>query len=153
MKLISLKAQQHSITKISFTCLEQENYNVVVYIKFATTLSSLNQFSMLVLYRKNNSNIAEFVGYVIYLAITKHVDLILGDFNEDSLLNERPIKHPCNLLVLLKQFLNQLISGVPVLIIFISETTEKVSPILMCYLIVFIFLIVVQLFYAIKIGW
>ena len=77
--------------KNSFTCLEQENYNAVLYIKFATTLSSLNQFSMLVLYRKNNSNIAEFVGYVIYLAITKHVDLILGDFNEDSLLNERPI--------------------------------------------------------------
>ena len=77
--------------KNSFTCLEQENYNAVLYIKFATTLSSLNQFSMLVLYRKNNSNIAKFVGYVIYLAITKHVDLILGDFNEDSLLNERPI--------------------------------------------------------------
>ena len=77
--------------KNSFTCLEQENYNAVLYIKFATTLSSLNQFSILVLYRKNNSNIAEFVGYVIYLAITKHVHLILGDFNEDSLLNERPI--------------------------------------------------------------
>ena len=46
---------------------------------------------MLVLHRKINSNIAEFVGYVTYLAITKHVDLILGDFNEDSLLNERPI--------------------------------------------------------------
>ena len=52
---------------------------------------SLNQFSMLVLYRKINSNIAEFVGYVPYLTITKHVDLILGDFNEDSLWNERPI--------------------------------------------------------------
>ena len=77
--------------KNSFTCLEQENYNAVLYIKFATTLSSLNQFSMLVLYRKINSNIVEFVGYVTYLAITKHVDLILGDFNEDSLLNERPI--------------------------------------------------------------
>ena len=73
--------------KRSFTCLEQDNYNPVLYIKFA----SLNQFSMLVLYRKINSNIAEFVGYVTYLAITKHVDLILGDFNEDSLLNERPI--------------------------------------------------------------
>ena len=77
--------------KNSFTCLEQENYNAVLYIKFATTLSSLNQFSMLVLYRKINSNIVEFVGYVTYLVITKHVDLILGDFNEDSLLNERPI--------------------------------------------------------------
>ena len=76
--------------KNSFTCLEQENYNAVLCIKFATTLSSLNQFSMLVLYRKINSNIAEFVGYVTYLAITKHVDLILGDF-KDFLLNERPI--------------------------------------------------------------
>ena len=34
---------------------------------------------------------AEFVGYLTYLAITKHVDLILGDFNIVSLLNERPI--------------------------------------------------------------
>ena len=77
--------------KNSFTCLEQENYNAVLYIKFAITVSSLKQFSMLVLYRKINSNIAEFVGYVTYLAITKHVDLILGDFNKDSLLNEIPI--------------------------------------------------------------
>ena len=67
--------------KNSFTYLEQENYNVVLYVKFATTLSSLNQFGMLVLYRKINSNIAEFVGYVTYV--------ILCDFKEDSLLNER----------------------------------------------------------------
>ena len=46
---------------------------------------------MLVLYRKINSNIAKFVRYVTYLAITKHAHLILGDFNEDSLLNEKPI--------------------------------------------------------------
>ena len=65
-------------------------------------LSSLNQFSIPVLYRKINSNVAEFVGYVTYLAITKHVDLFLGDFNEDSLLNERPITTSCNFLVLLK---------------------------------------------------
>ena len=77
--------------KNSFTCLEQDNYNAVLHIKFATTLSSLKQFSMLLLYRKINSNIAEFVGYVTYLAIKKHVDLILGDFNKDSLLNETPI--------------------------------------------------------------
>ena len=38
--------------KNSFICMEQENSNAVLYIKFATTLSSLNQFSMLVLYRK-----------------------------------------------------------------------------------------------------
>ena len=67
------------------------NYNAVLYIKFSTTLNSLNQFRMLVLYRKINSNIAEFAGYVTDSAITKHVDLILGDFDEDSLLNERPI--------------------------------------------------------------
>ena len=78
--------------KNSFTCQEQENYNVVLYIKSATIPSSLNQFSMLVLYRKINLNIAGFVGYVIYLAITKHVNLILRDFNEDSLLSERPLK-------------------------------------------------------------
>ena len=33
----------------TFTCLEQENYNAVLYIKFVTTLISLNQFSMLAL--------------------------------------------------------------------------------------------------------
>ena len=58
-------------------------------IKFAPTLGSLNQFSMLVLYKKINSNIADFLRYVSHLAITKHVNLILGDFNKDSLLNER----------------------------------------------------------------
>ena len=46
---------------------------------------------MIVLYRKINLNIVEFVEYITYLAITKHVDLILGDFNEEFLLNERPI--------------------------------------------------------------
>ena len=66
-------------------------YNSVLYIKFVATVSSLNQFSMLVLYRKINSDISEFVGYVTYLAIAKHANLILGDFNEDSSLNERPI--------------------------------------------------------------
>ena len=40
-------------SKNSFTCLEQENYIVVLYIKF---------------------------GYVTYLVITEHDDLILGDF-------------------------------------------------------------------------
>ena len=88
--------------KNSFTCLEQENYIVVLYIKFATTLSSLNHFSMLILYRKINSNIVEFVGYVTYSAVTKHVDLILGDFNKDSLLNGRPIKTSLQFLVSLK---------------------------------------------------
>ena len=54
--------------KNSFTCLEQENCNAVLYIKFVGTVSSLNQFSTLVVYKKINSNIAEFVGYVTYLA-------------------------------------------------------------------------------------
>ena len=40
-------------SKNSFTCLEQENYIAVLYIKF---------------------------GYVTYLVITEHDDLILGDF-------------------------------------------------------------------------
>ena len=35
-------------------------------------------------YRKNNSNIAQFAGYITYIKITKHVDFILGDFNKDS---------------------------------------------------------------------
>ena len=43
----------------------------------------------LVLYKKINSNIADFLRYVTHLAVTKHVSLILGDFNKDSLLNER----------------------------------------------------------------
>ena len=136
--------------KNSFTCLEQENYHAVLYIKFATTLSSLNQFSMLVLYRKINSNLADFVGYVTYLVITKHVDLILGDFNEDSLLNERPITTSLQSLGF-----TQIVSEptrVPVLTIFISEITKTASQIFLCYLIVFIFLTMIQLFYTIKIG-
>ena len=59
------------------------------YIKYAPTQGSLNQFSMLVLYKKINSNIADFLRYVTHLVITKHVNFIWGDFNKDSLLNER----------------------------------------------------------------
>ena len=40
---------------------------------------------MLLLCIKSNSNIAQFVEYVTYLAATKHANLIAGDFNEDSL--------------------------------------------------------------------
>ena len=85
---------------------------------------------MLVLYRKINSNIAEFVGYVAYLVITKHIDLILGDFNEDSLLNKRPITTSSQSLGF-----TQIVSE-PThvrVIIFISEITKTASQILMCY--------------------
>ena len=86
-EIVKFKSIAVLYNKNSFTCLEQDNLNAVLYIEFAITLSSLNQFSMLVLYRKINSNIAEFVAYVAYLSITKHVDLILGDFKEDSVNN------------------------------------------------------------------
>ena len=46
--------------------------------------------SMLIVYRKNNSNIAQFVGYLAYLAITKHIDFILKDFNKGPF-NDVPI--------------------------------------------------------------
>ena len=155
MKLVSLKAQQYSITK---TALHVWNKRITM-LCFISNLQqrqvslSLNQFSMLVLYRKINSNIAEFVGYVPYLTITKRVDLILGYFNENCLWNERPITTSLQSLGLFKQFLNQLISRVPVLIIFISEITKTASQTVMCYLIVFIFLTIIQLFYTVKIGW
>ena len=45
---------------------------------------------MLILYRKTNSNIAQFVGYVTYLAATNSVDLIVGNFNDNSL-NVSPV--------------------------------------------------------------
>ena len=45
---------------------------------------------MLILYRKTNSNIAQFVGYVTYLATTNSVDLIVGNFNDNSL-NVSPV--------------------------------------------------------------
>ena len=48
---------------------------------------------MLIVYRNNNSNMVQFVEFITYLVITKHVDFILGDFNEDSF-NDGPIKIP-----------------------------------------------------------
>ena len=78
-------------SKYFFKCLERENFDGVISIKFSTNLCNQNNFSMLVVYRKNNSHIAQFVGYITYLAITKHADLILGDFNKDSI-SEGPIK-------------------------------------------------------------
>ena len=44
-----------------------------------------------IVYRKNNSNITQFVGYISYVVIAKHTDFILGDFNEDSF-SDGPIK-------------------------------------------------------------
>ena len=139
--------------KNSFNCLEQEHYNAVLYIKFATTLSSLKKFNTLVLYQKINSNIAKFVVYVTYLAISKHAHLILGDINEDSLLNERPIT------TLLQSLGFTQIVSEPTRIwdvcldhIYI-RSTKTASKIFMCYLIVFIFLTMIQLFHTIKIRW
>ena len=62
-------------------------------------------------------------------------------------------QHHCNLLVLLKYFLDQIIFRVPVLIIFTSEVTKTAFKVLMFLLIVFIFLTIIQLFYTIIIGW
>ena len=57
--------------------------------QISSTLCNFDQSSMLLLYRKYKSNVAQFVWYVTYLSTTKHVDLIVSDFNEDSL-NEGP---------------------------------------------------------------
>ena len=38
--------------KYNFKCLEQENFDGVMYIKFSTTLCNLSNFSMLLVYRK-----------------------------------------------------------------------------------------------------
>ena len=54
-------------------------------------ICNISDFNMLIVYRKHNSNIAQFRGYITYLEITKHTDCILGDFNEDSSYN-RPRK-------------------------------------------------------------
>ena len=72
--------------KHNFKCLENEDIDGIIHIAFLTTLFNLSNFGMLlVVYRQNNSNIAQYVGHITYLAITKHVDLIQGDFNEDSI--------------------------------------------------------------------
>ena len=57
----------------------------MIYIKFTTILCNPSNFSTLVVYRERNSNIEQFVEYIVYLAITKYIDLMLGDFNEDSI--------------------------------------------------------------------
>ena len=77
--------------KHKFKCLEQKNFDAVIYIKFSTTLCNICNFSMLLFSRKSNSDVAQFVRYIIYLVITKHVDLILENFNKDST-GEGPIK-------------------------------------------------------------
>ena len=71
--------------KHNFKCLGQKNIDGVIYIKFfqlfvTQVISVCWQFT-----EKNNLNIAQFVGYITYLALAKYVDLIQGDFNEDSI--------------------------------------------------------------------
>ena len=83
--LISLKTWQYF--KTNKKCLEQESFNSVLYIKLATSICNTSDFSMLIVYKKNNSNIAQFVGYITYLAIGKHIDFI-SDFNDDYFRDE-----------------------------------------------------------------
>ena len=54
----------------------------------STSICNLNDFSMLIVYKKSNSNTTEFSGHITYLVITKHADCILGDFNEDFFSDE-----------------------------------------------------------------
>ena len=77
--------------KSNFQCEEQESFEDVLYIQLATILCSLSHFITLVVYRKKNSNIVQLIEYITNLATKKYVDFIIGDFNEDSLIEE-PIK-------------------------------------------------------------
>ena len=79
--------------------------------------------------------------------------MILGNFKEDSLLNKRPITTSLQSLGFTQIVSEPAHIRVPVLIIFISEITKADSQILICYLIAFIFLPMIQLFYTFKIGW
>ena len=77
-------------SKQNFKCLGRECFNGVLYIKLATSICSLSDFIMLIVYRKKNLNIIKFVGHITYVVITKHVDFTLR-FNEDSF-NDGPRK-------------------------------------------------------------
>ena len=50
-----------------------------------TNLCYLSQFSMVLVLRKNNSNIAQIVQYIKYLVTIKHIDFFNIDFDEFSL--------------------------------------------------------------------
>ena len=79
--------------------------------------------------------------------------MILGDFNEDYLLNERPVTTSLQSLGFTHIVSEPThIRGVCLDHIYIRNN-QKASQILMCYLIVYIFLTMIQLFYTIKIGW
>lgn len=77
--------------KSNFQCEEQESFEDVLYIQLTTILCNLSHFVTLVVYRKKNSNIVQLIEYITNLATKKYVDFIIGDFNEDSLIEE-PIK-------------------------------------------------------------
>ena len=64
----------------NFKCLEQESFNDVLYIKLATSICNLIDFSMLIVYRKNNSNIEQFVGYITFfiLEISMKILSVMG---------------------------------------------------------------------------
>ena len=77
--------------KSNFQCEEQESFEDILYIQLTTILCNLSHFITLVVYRKKNSNIVQLIEYITNLATKKYVDFIIGDFNEDSLIEE-PIK-------------------------------------------------------------
>ena len=69
--------------KQKFKCLEQKSFGGVLS-KLAASSCNLSHFCMLIVHKKNNSNTAQCVGNITHLVTTKHLDFILGDFNEDS---------------------------------------------------------------------
>ena len=54
--------------KQNFKCLEKESFNDVLYIKLATSICNLSDFSIWIVHRRNNSIIAQFFEYITYLA-------------------------------------------------------------------------------------
>ena len=83
-QLHKFKSLTVNYNELYFKCLELENFDGVIYIKFSTILCNPSNFSTLAAYRENNSSIEQFVGYIVYLAITKYIGLML-DFKEDSI--------------------------------------------------------------------
>ena len=69
-------------TKNNIEITQQEYFPSINALKFVATKSSIQQqLSFLLLYRRNSSNVSQFINSIEYLLRSDHIDIILGDFN------------------------------------------------------------------------
>ena len=64
-----------------FVCQQTLSLNGMLLVKFKSLSSHLFSFNMLLVYRRNDRNIEQFIQTICYLIVDQDIHIVLGDFN------------------------------------------------------------------------